>query len=171
MPNLALAPNTRPVSSSPEEEQQSAESEHDEIDDLDQEPDIPRPRLSLPLNDMAEEGEDEDVSPDMPAPRLSVLVDDDDEDATQKSIEMPRRERPPRDTALLSRRSFASTRFSDHFGDLSRMDETEAMNVQAEAAAEEEEQLETTPGQPVFDAGYVLLFVSMFFLNFYSNLF
>ena len=152
------------MSSSPEDEQHqpATQQDYDEMDDFEDESDIPRPRLSLPLNDMVDGDEDEDEGLDLRPPRRSILVDDDD-DMTQKSIEMPRRERPPRDTALLSRRSFTSTRFSDHFGDLSRMDETEAMDVaiaqeRAEMGPDEEEQLETTPGQPIFDAGYACCF-------------
>lgn len=147
----ALAPTTKPISSSPEEQ---PELEENEIEELDEEPDMPRPRLSLPMEDMGSRQEDDDGSPDMPPPRLSLLADEED-DTTQRSIEMPRRERPARDLARLSRRSFVSTRFSDHFGDLSRMEDmTERLDeTMTHGMGEEEEQIDTSLGQQAFDAG------------------
>lgn len=99
--------------------------------------------------------EDDDLSPDIPPPRLSLLADE-DEDVTQRSIEMPRRVRPPRDMARLSRRSFVSTRFSDHFGDLSQMDDdmTERMDeTVTQDMGGDEEQIDTSLGQQGFDTG------------------
>lgn len=101
--------------------------------------------------------EDDDLSPDIPPPRLSLLADEDEdvEDVTQRSIEMPRRVRPPRDMARFSRRSFVSTRFSDHFGDLSRMDDmTERIEeTVTQEMGVEEEQIDTSLGQQGFDTG------------------
>ncbi|KAL1959602.1 hypothetical protein VTO42DRAFT_1637 [Malbranchea cinnamomea] len=147
----ALAPTTRPISSSPEE---APEPQRNEIDELDQEPDIPRPRLSLPLEELEPRNAGHDSSPDIPPPRLSLLAED--EDVTLRSIEMPRRERTARELARLSRRSFISTRFSDHFGDLSRMEETTERvdeTITQDMGEEEEEQLDMSLGQQAFDAG------------------
>jgi hypothetical protein len=144
---LALAPTSQSIQSSPQDE---PEPERDEIDDLDQEPDLPRPRLSLPLEDSVEE-EDEDGSPDIPAPRLSLPFGEDD--ITQRSIELPRRDRSAQDLTALSRGSFGSIRFSDRFGDLSRMDGAEEGEEYTVVQEDVEEEQTDITGQPVFDAG------------------
>lgn len=150
--DIVLAPTTKPVSSSPTEQSSPQEEEVDEIEELDREPDIPRPRLSLPLNEMTGY-EDGDGSPDLPPPRLSLAFDEDD--ITQRSIEMPRRERTARDMTTLSRTSFGSPRFSDRFGDTTRIEDgTEALDfTNPQHDMDVDEQLDTTTGIANFDAG------------------
>jgi hypothetical protein len=97
------------------------------------------------------EEEDEEGSPDIPPPRLSLPFGEDD--ITQRSIELPRRDRSVQDLTTLSRASFGSVRFSDRFGDLSRMDGTEEGEDYTVAQEDEEEQIDITTGQPVLDAG------------------
>lgn len=94
------------------------------MDDLDIETDIPKPRLSLPLSEMGVD--EENSSPEIqPPPRLSMVpFDEDDGDLTSKSIEAPRRADSAREQALTSRLSMLS-RFSDQFGDVSHVDDTE----------------------------------------------
>lgn len=144
---IALAPVTEPVSSSPQED---SESPKDPSDELENEPDLPRPRLSLPPNEMTvEEDEDEDGSLEMPPPTMSLDFDEDD--ITGRSIEMPRRERTARDMTTLSRASFGSAAFSDRFGDTTRIeDPDEAMDFTI-GHEDGDEQIDTT--EPVFDAG------------------
>ncbi|PGG97318.1 hypothetical protein AJ79_09249 [Helicocarpus griseus UAMH5409] len=141
----ALAPTTRPISSSPDQEPEKPPPK--EVDELDAEPDPVRPRLSLPLGEMIEE---EDNSPEMRPPRLSLALDDDG-DLTTRSIEMPRRERSIQDRATLSRVSLGSNRFSDRFGDLSRMEDLEEEEDYTVAQDDEDQGPDTT--QPIFDAG------------------
>lgn len=99
-------------------------------------------------------GGDDDSSPDIAPPRLSLLPDD--EEYTQLSIEMPRRERTARDLATRSRYSVFSTRFSEHFGDASRLEDTEE-RLEFTAPQDEDnfvdEQLDLTTERPGFDAG------------------
>ncbi|DAA76833.1 TPA_exp: Uncharacterized protein A8136_7062 [Trichophyton benhamiae CBS 112371] len=146
-----LAPVSKTVSSSPPTEPEpQSEPPVDEIAELDKEPPIPPPRLSLPLNEMAVDQDDN--SPPMPPPRLSVLPDD--EDVTRGSIELPRRERSGRDLARLSRVSFASNRFSDHYGDTTNIEDPEdGLDFRVGQEDDFDEDLDNTTGQPMLDAG------------------
>jgi hypothetical protein len=79
-------------------------------DDLDEGPEIQRPRFSLPIGD--EDDEDDSL---LQPPQSAGL---EDEDYTRYSMELPRRavsELPP---GRLSRGSFGSVRVSDAFADL-----------------------------------------------------
>jgi histone H3/H4 len=80
--------------------------------DIDDGPDPPRPRLSLPIN------EDED-SFEMPAPRLSAPLED--ENNTQQSVELPRRALNEQPSNRYSRGSFGSIRTSDRFSDFNEL--------------------------------------------------
>ncbi|KKZ64545.1 hypothetical protein EMCG_01424 [[Emmonsia] crescens] len=142
-----LAPVTRPVSSSPHEEPEKPPPQP--VDDLDEEPDLPRPRLSLPLREMIVE---DDGSPEMQPPRLSLAFDE-DIDLTWRSIEMPRRDRSIHDRATLSRVSMGSNRFSDRFGDLSRMEDLEEEEEDYTITHADDEDDHGPDTGPVFDAG------------------
>lgn len=83
----------------------------DEIDELDNEPELERPRLSLPMQESTEGSEE--GSPDIPPPRLSIAFDDDD--MTYQSVEFPRRDLAIRDKERLS--EIRRIRMSDDFGD------------------------------------------------------
>ncbi|KAG9231674.1 centromere kinetochore component CENP-T-domain-containing protein [Amylocarpus encephaloides] len=80
-------------------------------DDLDNEPDLERPRFSLPLGT-----EDDDDDSLLLPPRSTSL---EDEDVTMQSIELGRRAISEQSRSRLSRGSFGSVRQSDHFGNLS----------------------------------------------------
>ena len=82
-------------------------SESDELNE-----DIPKPRLSLPLDE-------EDDSFHAP-PRPSLPLEDDTN--TQMSIEAPRRAVPKDDLTRLSR---TSMRISDRFGDIEGLEDEE----------------------------------------------
>ncbi|KAJ5116408.1 Histone-fold [Penicillium angulare] len=82
---IALAPVSRPIQSSPQEEQLHVEEPKDEIEELDNEPEIERPRLSLNIQE-SEDGSEEARS-ETP-PRMSLAFDDDD--ITYRSVEYPR---------------------------------------------------------------------------------
>ncbi|KAJ5639717.1 uncharacterized protein N7484_007579 [Penicillium longicatenatum] len=82
----ALAPVSRPIQSSPQEEPQPVEELKDEIEELDNEPVIEPPRLSLPIQE-SEDGSEEAGS-ETPPPRMSLAFDDDD--ITYRSVEYPR---------------------------------------------------------------------------------
>ncbi|EDN03322.1 predicted protein [Histoplasma mississippiense (nom. inval.)] len=144
-----LAPTTRPVSSSPQEEPEKPPPQP--IDDLDEEPDLPRPRLSLPLTEMIVQG---DGSPDIQPPRLSLAIEE-DVDQTWRSIEMPRRDRSIQDRTTLSRVSMGSNRFSDHFGDLSRMEDLEEEEAEYTIVQGDDEDDHGQDTGLVFDAGIV----------------
>lgn len=83
----------------------------DEIEELDNEPELERPRPSLPMQESTEGSEE--GSPDMPPPRLSIAFDDDD--MTYQSVEFPRRDLAIRDKERLS--EIRRIRMSDDFGD------------------------------------------------------
>lgn len=82
-------------------------------DPLEQEPDLPRPRLSLPLEN-EEDGDDSQLDP---APQLSMPLDEDS--VISKTIELGRRAVSEQPQSIFSRGSFGSIRVSD-VGDLSK---------------------------------------------------
>jgi hypothetical protein len=82
-------------------------------DDLDDEPELQRPRLSLPIG----EEDEEDDSLLLP-PRSAGL---EDENFTVQSVELGRRARSEQPLSRLSRGSFGSIRMSDNFGDMSAL--------------------------------------------------
>ncbi|KAJ5692177.1 hypothetical protein N7462_001600 [Penicillium macrosclerotiorum] len=82
----ALAPVSQPIQSSPQEVPQPEKEPRHEIDELDNESPIERPRLSLPLQE--EEGGSDEASPNVSPPRMSLPFDD--EDITSISVEYPR---------------------------------------------------------------------------------
>lgn len=135
------------MSSSPQEEPEKPPPQP--IDDLDEEPDLPRPRLSLPLTEMIVQG---DGSPDIQPPRLSLAIEE-DVDQTWRSIEMPRRDRSIQDRTTLSRVSMGSNRFSDHFGDLSRMEDLEEEEAEYTIVQGDDEDDHGQDTGLVFDAG------------------
>ncbi|EEQ90831.2 uncharacterized protein BDCG_05951 [Blastomyces dermatitidis ER-3] len=143
-----LAPTTRAVSSSPQEEPEKPPTPKP-IDDLDEEPDLPRPRLSLPLAEMIVE---DDKSPDIQPPRLSLAIEE-DIDLTWRSIEMPRRERSIQDRTTLSRVSMGSNRFSDRFGDLGRMEDLEEEELEYTTVHGDDGDDHGQDTGPIFDAG------------------
>ena len=111
----ALAPASQPIRSSPQEKPEpEPEPPMDEIEELDNEPEIERPRLSLPLGDVDEEDEG---SPEMPPPRLSLAFEDED-----ITVEYPRRAANEQDRARLSMMSFGGPRLSENFGDSTRLE-------------------------------------------------
>lgn len=96
---------------SPQEQPPLVEEPKDEFDELDNEPEIERPRLSLPIQEV-EEGSEEATPP----PRMSLAFEEDD--ITYRSVEYPRRELSVRDRERLSMISRATGRFSEDFGRL-----------------------------------------------------
>lgn len=150
-----MAPTSKPIKSSPQEESEPTPA--DDTDDLDREPDIPRPRLSLPLREMAPEEEEEgdEGSPEMKPPRLSLAFDE--EEITQRSMEFAMRDRSEKDMATLSRNSFGSTRMSDRFGELSRLDALSEDGEDHTVMQDDDgnEYLESGSDQELFATGYV----------------
>lgn len=112
----ALAPTSQPIRSSPQEKPEpEPEPPKDEIEELDNEPEIERPRLSLPLDDVDEEKDE--GSPEIPAPRISLAFEEED-----ITVEYPRRATSERDRARLSMMSFGGPRLSENFGDSTRLE-------------------------------------------------
>ncbi|PYI02165.1 hypothetical protein BO78DRAFT_325860 [Aspergillus sclerotiicarbonarius CBS 121057] len=106
----ALAPTTQPIRSSPQEKpspEPEPEPERDEIEELDNEPEIERPRLSLPLDEVDEVDEEPEIRP----PRLSLAFEE--EDLTHTSIEYPRRATSEHDRGRLSMMSVGGPRMSE----------------------------------------------------------
>ena len=119
---IALAPTSQRIRSSPQEKpEQEQEQEQDlkppqprdEIDELDNEPELERPRLSFPIEDV----DDDDGSPEIPAPRLSLAFDDED-----VTVEYPMRDISERDRARLSMMSAGGPRLSENFADTTRLE-------------------------------------------------
>ncbi len=105
-----LAPKSLPIIPTPQGRNGPTRLNVQSRDDLDDEPDLERPRLSLPM------GEDEDEDDSFLVPPRSAGLED--ENFTIQSVELPRRaagELPP---SRLSRGSFGSVRMSDAFANL-----------------------------------------------------
>ncbi|KAE8151930.1 centromere kinetochore component CENP-T-domain-containing protein [Aspergillus avenaceus] len=110
-----LAPVSQPIKSSPQEKPApEPEPERDEIEELDNEPEIERPRLSLPLEEVEVE---EEGSPEPRPPRLSLAFEEED-----ITVEYPRRAASENDRARLSMMSFGGPRLSENFGDATRLE-------------------------------------------------
>ncbi|KAJ5594467.1 uncharacterized protein N7459_000675 [Penicillium hispanicum] len=109
----ALAPVSQPIQSSPQEIPLPTEEPTDEIEELENEPDIELPRLSLPIEEVEEESAE--ASPEMRPPRMSLAFEDDD--ITYQSIEYPRRDLADRDRDRLSTVSRMAGRISEDFGE------------------------------------------------------
>ncbi|KAJ5336984.1 Histone-fold [Penicillium brevicompactum] len=101
----ALAPVSQPIQSSPQEQPEPVEEPLDEFEQLDNEPLVEPPRLSLPIQGSSS-GDDE-TSPEMRPPRMSLALGEDDMDMTYQSVEYPRRETSIRDRERLSMMSRA----------------------------------------------------------------
>lgn len=110
-----MAPTSKPIRSSPSEKpEQPPEEERDEIDELDNEPEMERPRLSLPIEEEVEEAEG---SPEMHPPRLSLIFDEED-----ITVEYPRRATDAGGKGRLSMMSYGGGRLSENFGELTRLE-------------------------------------------------
>lgn len=120
----------------------------DEFEELDNEPEIERPRLSLPIEEV--EGEDDDTSPEMRPPRLSLAFEDDD--ITYRSVEYPRRDISVRDRERLSMISRATARISEDFGQ-SRLGSDFDVGDETGIVGEDEAQEETMISGGDFDRG------------------
>lgn len=86
-----------------------------EEEPFERDPDLPRPRLSMPIDD-----DDDDDSFHMAAPRLSEGLGD--ENYTQRSIEAPRRAISEQPANRIARDSFGILRLSDRFADINELD-------------------------------------------------
>lgn len=143
---LALAPVSRPIESSPQVPEPEPEPVIDEIEELDNEPEVERPRLSLPLEDVAEE-EDDDGSPEPRPPRLSLAFEEED-----ITVEYPRRA-ADHEKARLSMMSFGGPRLSEHFG--AGLESGDEDGDDTGIADEDVNPDETVISQGAFDRGYV----------------
>ncbi|KAL4939054.1 hypothetical protein BDV06DRAFT_225388 [Aspergillus oleicola] len=146
----ALAPESRPIESSPQPPPEpEPEPEPDEFDVLDNEPAPERPRLSLPLEDVEEEEEDE--SPPMRPPRMSLALGDDD--ITHISVEYPRRATFNRDRDRLSMMSLGGGRLSENFGDATGLESDADVGDDTGLIQMDDAQDETVMSQGSFDRG------------------
>ncbi|GAB1211241.1 hypothetical protein ATERTT37_000354 [Aspergillus terreus] len=143
----------KPIKSSPQDQRPpEPEPERDEIEELDNEPAVERPRLSLPLEDVEEVDE---ASPDPRPPRLSLAFEDDgtgEVDVEDITVEYPRRDISDRDRARLSMMSFGGPRLSEHFGEATQL-ESESEGGDDTGLAHDEGADETMISQGAFDAG------------------
>ncbi|KAL9068192.1 MAG: hypothetical protein Q9157_006582 [Trypethelium eluteriae] len=104
-----LSRNTQPIEPSPQAESTKPSAVDDDwIDD----PDLPAPRLSMPLNEL-----EDDDSFHIDPPQMSSQFEDDD-NITAQSFEGPRRAFAEMGNSRLSRGSLGGLRISDQFGDL-----------------------------------------------------
>ncbi|KAE8350279.1 centromere kinetochore component CENP-T-domain-containing protein [Aspergillus coremiiformis] len=147
----ALAPVSQPIHSSPQEEtpepEPEPEPEKDEIEELDNEPEIERPRLSLPLEEVEEQ---EEASPEPRPPRLSLAFEEED-----ITVEYPRRASSEYDRARLSMMSFGNPRLSENFGDATRLESgsEDGDETGIEHDDDRENPDETVMSQGAFDRG------------------
>ena len=147
--NVALAPISQPIQSSPQEQPEPIEEPIDEFEQLDNEPAIEPPRLSLPIQESEEEGDE--TSPEMRPPRMSLAFGEEDMDITYQSVEYPRRETSIRDRERLSILSRATGRISGDFEETRlESDDAEETGIIGE---DEEEDTMFSGGD--FDRGWV----------------
>ncbi|PKY07786.1 hypothetical protein P168DRAFT_2390 [Aspergillus campestris IBT 28561] len=143
----ALAPVSQPIRSSPQVAlEPESEPELDEIEELDNEPEIERPRLSLPLAEEEEEDEDEG-SPEPRPPRFSLAFEEED-----ITVEYPRRAPSEHDKARLSMASFGAPRLSE-FGDATRFESDNEDEGDTGIMHDVDGQDETLMSQGAFDRG------------------
>lgn len=146
--HIALAPTTQRIRSSPQERPEQEQEQdpeppqaRDEIDELDNEPELERPRLSFPIEDV----DDDDGSPEIPAPRLSLAFDED------ITVEYPMRDISERDRARLSMMSAGGPRLSENFGDTTRLESGSEGGDETGLQSERGE--DTVMSQGAFDRG------------------
>ncbi|OQE37107.1 hypothetical protein PENCOP_c010G04550 [Penicillium coprophilum] len=111
-----------PIRSSPQDKPEPIKEPIDEFEQLDNEPEIERPRLSLPIQESEEEGEE--ASPEIQPPRMSLAFAEEDMDLTYQSVEYPR-DASIRDRDRLSMMSRATGRMSGDF-DETRLESDDA---------------------------------------------
>ncbi|KAL4922191.1 centromere kinetochore component CENP-T-domain-containing protein [Aspergillus aurantiobrunneus] len=146
----ALAPESQPIRSSPQvQPEPEPEPEIDEIDELDNEPALERPRLSLPLEEVGEE--DDEGSPELRPPRMSLALEDDD--ITHTSVEYPRRATLDRDRNRLSIMSLGGPRLSENFGDATGLENGSDAGDDTGVIHDDGGQNETVISQGAFDRG------------------
>ena len=174
---LALAPTSREIhsSSSPTTSLSSEErGDVDEIDELDREPELERPRLSLPITqheaqgrrinergkdkeDEEDEDEGEESSPELRPPRLSLTMDEMTADLTHRSYEFPRRMAMEKgDDQRLSMMSYGDggSRVSENVVESTRLSENDGGDFSGMQDEDEEVRDETTViSQGAFDRG------------------
>lgn len=148
-PALALATVSQPIRSSPQEKPEPIEEPVDEFEQLDNEPEIERPRLSLPIQESEEEGEE--ASPEMQPPRMSFALVEEDMDMTYQSVEYPR-DASIRDRDRLSMMSRATGRISGDF-DETRLESDDA--DETGIVGEDDEAEDTLMSGGDFDRGLV----------------
>lgn len=146
--SVALAPVSQPIQSSPQEQPEAIEEPVDEFEQLDNEPTMEPPRLSLPIQESEEESDE--ASLEMRPPRMSLAFGEDDMDITYQSVEYPRRETSIRDRERLSMMSRATGRFSGDFEE-TRLESDDAEDTGI--LGEEEEDTMISGGD--FDRGCV----------------
>ncbi|KAA8645655.1 uncharacterized protein ATNIH1004_007074 [Aspergillus tanneri] len=143
----ALAPTSQPIESSPHVPELEPEPPVlDEIEELDNEPEVERPRLSLPIGEVEEE---EVASPEPRPPRLSLAFEEED-----ITVEYPRRATTENEKARLSMMSYGGPRLSENFGDATRLESgSEAGDDTGIADDDDREGDETVISQGAFDRG------------------
>ena len=111
-----LARTTQPTEPSPQVQQTRATRANllSEEEPFERDPDLPRPRLSMPIDD-----DDDDDSFHLAPPRLSEPLGD---DYTQRSVEAPRRAISEQPANRIGRESFGILRLSDRFADINELD-------------------------------------------------
>ena len=107
-----------------------------EEDDLDDEPDLPVPRLSLGLEENDDDDDEDESTMQLPPEDVDLHVEE--ENLTQRSVEVARRAYTELPGRRNTRLSFGSIRFSDRFADV------EALKDQA--SVDMEEDLEASDG-------------------------
>jgi len=114
---LVLARNTKPTEPSPQIQGTGATrpSLVSKEESFERDADLPRPRLSIPIDD-----DEEDDSFHLAPPRLSEPLEDDNR--TQRSVEVARRAISEQPGNRFARESFGIIRMSDRFADLHELD-------------------------------------------------
>lgn len=147
----ALAPTSQLIHSSPSvESKPPSEEVKDEIDELDREPEVERPRLSLPIEEEDEEGEN-DGGIEMRPPRLSLAIDE--EEITLRSVEYPREAGDESNQGRPSLMSYAGVRLSENFGETTGLESGSERGDDTGLRGAFEGEDDTTISQGAFDKG------------------
>lgn len=155
---IALAPVSQPIQSSPQEQPEVIEEPVDEFEQLDNEPTMEPPRLSLPIQESGEESDE--ASLEMRPPRMSLAFGEEDMDITYQSVEYPRRDMSIRDRERLSMMSRATGRISGDFEE-TRLESDDAEDTRI--LGEEDEDTMISGGD--FDRGYVYKYFELAMLQ------
>ena len=149
--DIVLAPNTLPAQDTPRPDELSSAQKapssflvRDDEESFEREPELPIPRLSLPLDVEEDDEGQQDDSFEQPPGNIEEHVED--ENVTQRSVELARRALVDLSGPRYARASFGSIRFSDRFADVKELAEGRDTETNAGPGPDDNYQVEEDDG-------------------------